>query len=210
MRFFLELRGNGNFLKVDRPFLLLKDDLTVPNQVDQAPELIPSAHREDDRHRVGAKLGLDLLDDAVEFRADPVHLVDEGDDRNIVLLRLQPDGPGLRLHAPHRAEERNGTVEHAERTLHLHREIHVPRRVNEIDLVILPFNRRRGRGDRDAALLLLLHPVHRRFALVDLPHAVNAAGEEEDPLANGGFAPIDVGHDPDISNAFVLHERRRS
>ena len=59
---------------------------------------------------------------------------------------------------------------------------------------------RGGRGgDRDAALLLLLHPVHRRRALVDLAHLVGAAGVVEDALGRRRLARVDVGHDPDVA-----------
>ena len=54
------------------------------------------------------------------------------------------------------------------------------------------------RGDGDAPLLLLGHPVHGGRAFVDLTDLVVAAGVEEDPLGRGGLARVDVGHDPDV------------
>ena len=67
--------------------------------------------------------------------------------------------------------------------------------------MIAPLGGRRRRRDRDAALLLLRHPVHRRGALVDLAHLVGASGVVEDPLGRRGLARIDVGHDPDVPDA---------
>ena len=58
------------------------------------------------------------------------------------------------------------------RALDLDREVDVARRVDDVDAVIVPEAGRRGRGDRDAALLLLLHPVHRRGAFVHLADLV--------------------------------------
>ena len=58
---------------------------------------------------------------------------------------------------------------------------------------------RRGRRDRDAALLLLLHPVHRGRALVDLADLVGLTGVVEDPLGRGRLARVDVRHDPDVA-----------
>ena len=58
----------------------------------------------------------------------------------------------------------------------------------------------RGGRDGDAALLLLLHPVHRRGALVDLTDLVVDAGVEQDPLGRRGLARVDVGHDPDVAD----------
>jgi hypothetical protein len=64
--------------------------------------------------------------------------------------------------------------------------------------MIAPLRGRRGRRDRDAALLLLRHPVHRGGTLVDLAHLVGAARVVEDALRRRGLARIDVGHDPDV------------
>ena len=57
---------------------------------------------------------------------------------------------------------------------------------------------RSGR-DGDAALLLLLHPVHGRSAVMHLAHAVDHARIEQDPLRGRRLARIDVGHDADVA-----------
>ena len=57
----------------------------------------------------------------------------------------------------------------------------------------------RGGGDGDAALLLLLHPVHRRGALVDLADLVVDARVVEDALGRRGLTRVDVRHDPDVA-----------
>ncbi len=133
-----------------------------------------------------------------KFGADAVHLVDVGDARDVVLVGLAPHGLGLRLDAGDRVEQRDGAVEHAQRALDLDGEVDVAGRVDDVDPVALPLAGGRRRGDRDAALLLLLHPVHRRGALVDLSHLVGAAGVIEDALGRRGLARVDVGHDPDV------------
>ena len=60
----------------------------------------------------------------------------------------------------------------------------------------------RGRGNRDAALLLLLHPVHRRGAFVHLTELVRDARIIEDALRSRGLTGIDMRHDADISSLF--------
>ena len=71
----------------------------------------------------------------------------------------------------------------------------------------------RGRGDGDAALLLLVHPVHGRGAFVDLADLVVDAGVVEDALGRRGLARIDVGHDADVARllerVFAGHDRLR-
>src|ERR1700709_927106 len=76
----------------------------------------------------------------------------------------------------------------------------VPGGVDDVDLVVLPPAGRRGGRDRDAALLLLLHPVHRGSALVDLTDLVVDAGVEQDALGRRGLARVDVRHDPDVAD----------
>ena len=81
-----------------------------------------------------------------------------------------------------------------------------PGRVDDVDRVVVPVARRRRRRDRDAALLLLDHPVHGRGALVDLADLVVAARVVQDPLGRRRLARVDVGHDPDVAD---LVERDR-
>ena len=75
-----------------------------------------------------------------------------------------------------------GEVEDAQAALDLDREVDVARRVDQVDRVALPGDRRRRGGDRDPPLALLGHPVEDGRALVDLPHPVLDAGVVEDPL----------------------------
>src|SRR5947208_1070514 len=75
------------------------------------------------------------------------------------------------------------------------------RRVDDVDLVIAPEAGGRGGRDRDAALLLLLHPVHDGGAFVDLADLVADPRIEKDPLGGRGLARIDVRHDADVSAA---------
>src|SRR5262249_2140121 len=49
-----------------------------------------------------------------------------------------------------------------------------------------------------SALLLLLHPVHRRGSLVDLAELVGHTRVEQDALRRRGLTRVDVGHDPDV------------
>src|SRR3546814_6624072 len=57
----------------------------------------------------------------------------------------------------------------------------------------------RGGRDGDAALLLLLHPVHGGGTVVHFTDLVADAGVEQDALGRGGLAGIDVGHDAEVA-----------
>ncbi len=182
--------------------LVLVDDRLHVDEVDDPEEVGLGADRQLDRHGVRAEAVDHRLHAAVEVRADAVHLVDVGDARDLVLVGLAPDGLRLGLDAGDGVEQRDGAVEHAQRALDLDGEVDVARRIDDVDPMVGPLAGGRGGGDRDAALLLLLHPVHRGRALVDLTHLVGAAGVVEDPLGRRRLARVDVGHDSDVAGLF--------
>src|SRR3546814_10371019 len=91
------------------------------------------------------------------------------------------------------------TVENAQGTLHLNGKVDVTRRVDDVDPVIVPEASGRGRRDRDAALLFLLHPIHRGGAIVDFPDLVGFAGIIKDTLGGGRLTGIDMRHDAYIA-----------
>ena len=53
--------------------------------------------------------------------------------------------------------------------------------------------------NRNAALLLLGHPVHGSSALVGLANFIIDACVKQDTLCGGSFTGIDVSHDADVS-----------
>ena len=122
----------------------------------------PTAQTRDLPRVKGAKPLADHVHAAEEVGPHPVELVDEAHARHTVFVRLPPDRLRLRLDPGDAVEHRHRTVEHAQRALHLDGEIDMARRVDDVDAVVVPETGGRGGGDRDAALLLLLHPVHRR------------------------------------------------
>src|SRR5205814_9469747 len=61
---------------------------------------------------------------------------------------------------------------------------------------------RRGRGNGDPALLLLLHPVHGGGAFVHFANLVGLAGVIKDALGRRRLSGVDVRHDADIAITF--------
>ena len=174
-------------------------------EVDHAAELALGADGKlRDRH-VGVEAVLDHVETAVEVGTDAVHLVDEAHARHVVLVGLSPHGLGLRLHPGDGVEHRDRAVEDAQRSLHLDGEVDVAGRVDDVDPGVAPLAGGCSRRDRDAALLLLDHPVHDCGTLVHLADLVGLAGVVEDPLGRGGLARVDVRHDPDVP-----HPRERN
>lgn len=167
--------------------------------VDHTLEVRLFADRQNQRNRSRAELGLDFGNHTLEIRAGPVHLVDQRNDRHMVFLRLPPDRFTLRLHLADRTEHRHRTVENAQRTLHLRREVHVSGSVDDVDPVILPIAGGGGAGDRNTTFALLLHPVHRRGTLVGVADLVVHAAVEKNAFRQRGLAGINVRHDADVT-----------
>ncbi|APA94092.1 hypothetical protein NS506_00001 [Nocardia seriolae] len=206
----------GALLEVGRDLddlvLLAELGLALPDlgvhldQVDDALELVLGADRQLDDQRLRAQAVDDGLDGEVEVGAQLVHLVDEADARDVVLVGLAPDLLGLGLDAFLAIEHRDGAVEDAQRTLDLDREVHVAGGVDDVDLVVFPETGRRGRRDGDAAFLLLRHPVHGGGAVVHLTDLVGDTGVEEDAFGSRRLTGIDVGHDADVADLVQVGE----
>ena len=189
--------------------LLVEDELDPAQHVDVPGEGLPGADRQLEREGLLGQAAPDHRQAAVEVGAHPVHLVREDDPRDAVPVGLPPDGLRLRLDAGHRVQQRHRAVQHPQRPLDLDREVHVAGRVDDVDpvqhAVAGPETGRGGGGDGDAPLLLLLHPVHRGRALVDLTDLVVLAGVVQDALGRRRLPGIDVRHDADVA---VQFERR--
>jgi len=194
--------------------LVVVHDLDLADDVDQAREQLARAERQVDRHRLRAEPLAHHLHAHVEVRAHAVHLVDEDDARDVIAVRLAPHRLGLRLDAAHRVEHRDRAVQDTQAALDFDGEVDVSRRVDDVDAVLLvvvePERGRGGRRDRDAALLLLLHPVHRGRTIVHLTQLVGAARVVQDALGRSRLPGIDVRHDADVPNAIEWCGARHS
>ena len=73
-----------------------------------------------------------------------------------------------------------------------------------VDAVSFPETGGCSAGNRDTALLFLLHPIHRRRTLVHLADLVRDASVIKDTFGGGGLTGIDVGHDADVPDQAEL------
>ena len=157
------------------------------------------ADRPCDDHRLGAEAIDHHVDAALKIRAHAVHLVDEADARNVILVGLAPHGFGLRLDTGNGVEHGNRAVEHAHGTLDFDGEVHVARRVDDVDAVVFPVAGRRGGRDRDAALLLLLHEIHGGGAVMHFADLMALARVIENALGRRRLAGIDMRGNADVA-----------
>jgi hypothetical protein len=111
----------------------------------------------------------------------------------MVSVGLSPNRFGLRLYAGHSVENDETAIQHPERTLHLHGEIHMARSIDDVDLVLFPKTGSGSSSYGDASLPLLLHPIHHRGTLVYFTYLVGFSGVVEDTLRCGRLSRVDVG-----------------
>ena len=142
---------------------------------------------------------LDHLNGAEKISTDPIHLVDETYPRHVVFIGLAPHCFGLRLYAGDTVKYRHCAIQNTQGPLDLDGKVNMPRCVDDVNAVIAPKTCCRGGGDGDAALLFLLHPIHRGAAIMDLAHFVGFSGVIQDPFGRRGFAGVNVRHDADIT-----------
>ena len=113
-RLILQLGRDLDFVEARSERFTRPDDRLHLDEVDDAPEIAFGA----DRQLKADRLSGDAVDDVghalEEVRAGLVHLVDEHDTRNVILVGLTPDRLGLRLDALVAVENANGAVENAQ------------------------------------------------------------------------------------------------
>src|SRR5699024_2219454 len=143
------------------------DDAFHLDEINHALEVVFGADGQHDGNRIGVKALLQLVEDREEVGTRAVHLVDEGQPGNAILVGLAPDGFGLRLNATNRAVHHARAIQDTHGALDFNREVDVTGRVNDVDMVgrivvihARPECGRGGRRNRDATLLFLFHPVH--------------------------------------------------
>ena len=96
----------------------------------------------------------------------PIALVHEGENRNAAPLAHFKELARLRLDALTCVDDHDRGVDGGEHAIGVFAEILVARRIEEIDAVAVVVELQNRRRNRDAALLLELHPVRRRRALI--------------------------------------------
>ena len=214
--FFFLLLGNFDHVELHSlrvGFVVKVGD--VLDQVDHALEFFALADRDKEGVSVALELFADVVDGAEVISTSTVHLVHEGDARDAILVHLAPNGFRLGLHAGNGTENGDSTIEHAERAFHLGREVHVARGIDDVDAMVdvremtflgLPSGGDSGRGDRDATLAFLFHPVGGGGTIMHFAHLVHHAGVEEDALRRGRLAGVNVRGDTDVTR--VLERER--
>ena len=155
----------------------------------------------DDRRQLARHLG------RVSIRQ--VDLVDNGDDRQVVVEGEVGMGECLRLYALRGVDDEEGAFAGRQRARDLVREVDVARRIDQIQLVLAAVGgvveHADGlRLDGDALLALQVHRVQHLLlhgALRD------GAGQLQQAVGEGRFSVVDVGDDAEVADVGLLHVR---
>ena len=171
----------------------------VAQHVVAAHELAPHADRPRGRRHVDGEVLLDLVDDLEDVARLAVHLVAEGQDRQIAQPADLEELLRLAFHALGAVDHHDRRVDRGQRAVGVFREVRVAGRVDEVVAEVAVIEGH-GRGrDRDPALLLHLHEVRARaprLALgAHLSRHLDGAAIEQEFLRQRGLAGIRVRDD---------------
>src|SRR5439155_16023285 len=88
----------------------------------------------------------------------------------------------------------------AHRSLDIAEEVRITRRVDDVDFVVPPFERREGERHRDLLGDLVWVEVADGVALLDASGAIDRSGGEQQSLCQRGLARSPVSHEDDIAD----------
>jgi hypothetical protein len=179
--------------------LVFPDHALHADEIDQTLEVVLGADRKLDRNRLGAEAVNDIGE----------HLKKSAPVLSILLAKTMR---GTLYLSPWRQtvsvcgstpwlESSTHTAPSSTRklTLDFDGEVDVAGGVDDVQALAVPERGGRSGGDRDATLLLLLHPVHRRGTFVHFADLVALAGVIKDALGGRGLAGIDMRHNTEIT-----------
>ena len=164
-----------------------------------ALELLAGADGPVDGAGGDAQLLLQLLAQLKGIPGVPVHLVDEGEDRNVPQGADLEQLAGLGLHALGGVDDHDGAVGGHQRAVGVLGEVLVAGGVQNVDAEAFVLELHDGRGDGDTALLFNLHPVGGGgagvFLALDDAGLVDGASVEQEFFGQCGLTGVRVRDD---------------
>ena len=171
----------------------------ILRQVIGARKSLALADRPGDRRCVERQLLLDLVEDFEGVARLAIHLVDEGDDRDVAQPADLEQFQRARLDALGGVDDHDGRIDGRQRAVGVVGKILVAGRVEQVEDVVAIFEGHHRGDDRDAALALDLHPVGARVHAVllglDLAGELDRAAEQEQLFGQRRLAGVGVRND---------------
>ena len=207
----------GDAHRAQRPGLAgvaLEQPHAAALDLDGADEVAAAADRPVHRRGVERQRLLDLVEQIERVAALAVHLVDEGQDRDVAQPADLEQLAGARLDALGGVDHHHGGIDRRQRAVGVFGEVLVARRVEQVEDVVAVFEGHHRGDDRDAALALDRHPVGLGGAAVplglDLAGELDRAAEQQELLGQRGLAGVRMRDDGEGAAALDLAGERRS
>ena len=182
-----------------RMLAAIEQQQRVVEKIVGAEEIAAHADRPARRHDVQGQFPLDFVEQVKRIARFAIHLVDEGDDRHVAQPAHLEELQGLGLDAARRVEHHHRAVDGGQRAISVLAEILMARRIEQVEGEAVMLEAHHRRADRDAALLLDLHPVGARPAAIaarlHLAGKLDRAAEQQELLGERGLAGVGVGND---------------
>ena len=176
--------------------------------LDGGDEVAAAADRPVHRRGVERERLLDLIEQLERVAALAVHLVDEGEDRDVAQPADFEQLAGARLDALRRIDHHDGGIDRGQRPIGVLGEILVARRVEQIEHAAVVLEGHHRGDDRDAALALDRHPVGLGGAAValglDVAGELDRAAEQQQLLGQRGLAGVRMRDDREGAAALDL------
>ena len=169
-------------------------------EVDDAGQLVLRTDRQMNRDAMLGELFLQRAEDAEEVRALAVEHVHKEHAREVAVGRALPVARCLHLDAHDPADNEEGTLDDADRGHRVTDEAGVARRVDQIDLAVMPLQMADRRGERHLSSLLVLVPVGDCGAGLDRAEPVRRAGLKEHRFDERRLSGTAVSDDGDVAN----------
>ena len=162
--------------------------------------------------RLNADDILDLCCDPVRFCTRQIDLIDDRHDIEVMINREVGIGQRLRLHALRRIDHEDGTVARGKAARNLIVEIHMSRRIDQIENIFLSIVRMVNRTDclgldRDTALTLQIHIIQHLILHLSLRQQT---GLLDNTIGQSRFAVINMGDNTEISDMILIYFQRKN
>ncbi len=200
-----------NSLRSSMVHRLVKVDLLAA-QVPKSPEPVARSDRPVEGERGNIERTLDVGKKIERVDAFTVHLVDEGENREGSHAGDFEELKCLGLDPLRAVKEHHHRIDRFESPEGVFAEILVPWRIENVQGVVLKFEREGAAGDADAPLALDFHPVAGgitgRLSCLDRPRQVNGPPIEKKLFGQGRFSGIGMADDGEGPSSFNFLRKR--
>ena len=170
-----------------------------PDQVDYPGEGLRAAQRDLHRYPAGLERLFHVVYGAEEIGVLPVHLVDEGDARDLELVGPLPDIFGLDLHPGDGGEDDHGPAQCTHAGAGIGNEVAVAGGIDDMHRMVVPFAVVQRGGHRYLSLDFLGLVIQVGRAVIDPSETVGHPRRKKNRLGEGGFAGPAMGDNSNIS-----------